>query len=80
MYCDKELLVCDRATLFNMLIGINGYTISSGVIKNELNNQSIISKPLKVDDYMEIGYILPTSMHMSQMTQNYISILKELIV
>lgn len=80
MYCDKELLVCDRATLFNMLIGINGYTISSGVIKNELNNQSIISKPLKVDDYMEIGYILPTSMHMSQMAQNYISILKELIV
>ena len=30
--CDKELVVCDRATLFNMLIGLNGYTICSGVI------------------------------------------------
>ncbi|HCI83999.1 MAG TPA: LysR family transcriptional regulator, partial [Lachnospiraceae bacterium] len=37
MDCDRELYVCDRATLFNMLVGINGYTISSGVISEELN-------------------------------------------
>ncbi len=75
---DKELVVCDRATLFNMLIGLNGYTICSGVISEELNGPNIIAKPLKVDDYMEIGYILPASIRPSGLTVKYIEILKEL--
>lgn len=75
---DKELVVCDRATLFNMLIGLNGYTICSGVISEELNGPNIIAKPLKVDDYMEIGYILPSSIRPSGLTAKYIDILKEL--
>ncbi len=75
---DKELVVCDRATLFNMLIGLNGYTICSGVISEELNGPNIIAKPLKVDDYMEIGYILPSSIRPSGLTAKYIEILKDL--
>ena len=75
---DKEIIVRDRATLFNLLIGLNGYTICSGVISEELNGPSIIAKPLKVDDYMEIGYILPTGIPQSQMTLNYIEMLKKL--
>lgn len=75
---DKELVVCDRATLFNMLIGLNGYTICSGVISEELNGPNIIAKPLKVDDYMEIGYILPSSIRPSGLTAKYIDILNEL--
>ena len=76
--CDKELVVCDRATLFNMLIGLNGYTICSGVISEELNGPNIIARPLKVDDYMEIGYILPSAIRPSGLTANYIEILKRL--
>ena len=68
----------DRATLFNMLIGLNGYTICSGVINEELNGPNIIAKKLKVDDYMEIGYILPNSIHPSHLTEEYIGILKDL--
>lgn len=77
--CDQELVVCDRATLFNMLIGLNGYTICSGVISEELNGPNIIARPLEVDDYMEIGYILPGTIHPSQLTLNYIDILKGLV-
>ena len=75
---DKELIVLDRATLFNMLIGLNGYTICSGVINEELNGPNIIAKKLKVDDYMEIGYILPGSIHPSPLTSEFIDILKDL--
>ena len=78
MDCDKEIAVCDRASLFNMLVGLNGYTICSGVISEELNGPDIIPKPLDVDDYMEIGYILPNSMKPSLFTQSYIEILKNL--
>jgi DNA-binding transcriptional LysR family regulator len=72
---DKEIIVRDRATLFNLLIGLNGYTICSGVISEELNGANIIAKPLKVEDYMEIGYILPSSIPKSQLTKNYIEML-----
>ncbi|WP_029324442.1 LysR family transcriptional regulator [Butyrivibrio sp. AE3004] len=77
--CDKELIVCDRASLFNMLIGLNGYTICSGVISEELNGPNIVARPLNVKDHMEIGYILPVAIHPSQLTLTYIDILKKLI-
>ena len=77
--CDKELIVCDRASLFNMLIGLNGYTICSGVINKELNGPNIIAKPLAVEDHMEIGYILPTGLPASSLTSKYIEILHELV-
>ena len=76
--CDKEIVVCDRASLFNMLIGLNGYTICSGVINEELNGPGIIAKPLDVDDYMEIGYILPASSKPSAFTVADLDILKKL--
>ena len=75
MDCDKELVVRDRASLFNMLIGLNGYTICSGVISSELNGTDIVSVPLEIDDYMDIGYILPSTIKPSPLTQHYIKIL-----
>ncbi|WP_349230104.1 hypothetical protein [Ventrimonas faecis] len=53
----RDIMVSDRATLFNLLIGLNGYTICSGVINAELNGENIIAVPLEVNDYMEIGYL-----------------------
>lgn len=77
MDSDKEIIVRDRATLFNLLVGLNGYTICSGVISEELNGPHIIAKPLAVDDYMEIGYILPSGTPQSPLTQKYIRFLKQ---
>ena len=76
---DKELIVRDRATLFNLLIGMNGYTICSGVISEELNGPNIIAKPLAVNEHMEIGYILHDSIKPSPLTQRYIEYLKECV-
>ena len=73
----KEIKVCDRATLFNLLIGLNGYTICSGVINEQLNGKDIIAVPLEVDDYMEIGYITHNKAILSRFGQLYIDILKE---
>ena len=54
---NKNIRVRDRATLFNLLIGLNGYTVCSGVISAELNGASIISVPLDIDEYMEVGLV-----------------------
>ena len=53
----KIIQVRDRATLFSLVIGLNGFTVSSGIIDDKLNSPDIIAKPLKTDNYMRIGII-----------------------
>lgn len=72
----KDIMVSDRATLFNLLIGLNGYTICSGVINEELNGRNIVSIPLEVDDYMEIGYIVNSKTGAGRFGKLYIEALR----
>ncbi len=74
--CRKNIQVRDRATLFNLLIGLNGYTICSGILNTEFNGKQIISLPLEVDDYMEIGYITHNKIVPSRFAKHYIEALK----
>lgn len=75
----KNIKVSDRATLFNLLIGLNGYTICSGIIDEELNGSNIISIPLDADDTMRIGYITNKNIIPSRLGEIYIDNLKEYI-
>jgi len=72
----KNIKVRDRATLFNLVIGLNGYTVSSGVISKELNGENIIAKPLAVDEYMRIGTITQKNMPLSRYGTAYMEYLK----
>ena len=76
-YSPKNIRVRDRATLFNCLVGLNGYTISSGMINGELNWENIVSKPLGVDDGMTIGYITHENALLSPLSKRYIELLTE---
>ncbi len=73
----KNIKVRDRATLFNLVIGLNGYTVSSGVISRELNGENIIAKPLAVDEDMRIGIITQKNMPLSRYGRAYIEYLKK---
>ncbi|MDE5597134.1 MAG: LysR family transcriptional regulator, partial [Lachnospiraceae bacterium] len=73
---NKNIKVRDRATLFNLVIGLNGYTVSSGVISRELNGENIIAKPLQVDEYMRVGIITQKNMPLSRYGQAYVEALK----
>ena len=72
----KNIKVRDRATLFNLVIGLHGYTVSSGVISQELNGENIIAKPLDVDDSMRIGTIRQKDMPLSRYATAYLEYLK----
>lgn len=74
---NKNIKVRDRATLFNLVIGLNGYTVSSGIINKELNGENIIAKPLKVDEYMRIGTITQKNMPLSRYGSAYMEALKK---
>ncbi len=72
----KTVKVSDRATLFNFLIGINGYTICSGMISEELNWENIVAVPLKITgEDMHIGYITKREAVLSKLGAQYISLI-----
>ncbi|NLL76124.1 MAG: LysR family transcriptional regulator [Clostridiales bacterium] len=73
---NRNIKVRDRATLFNLVIGLNGYTVSSGIISKELNGEQIIAKPLQVDEYMIIGTITQKNMTLSRYGKAYMESLK----
>lgn len=73
----KNIKVRDRATLFNLAVGLDGYTVSSGVISKELNGENIIAKPLEVEEYMRIGIIMQKKMQPSRYANVYIEALKK---
>ncbi len=76
----KDIMVSDRATLFNLLIGLNGYTICSGVINEELNGKNIIAVPLDVEDYMEIGFLTHKRIVPGKFAEQYIEALKRFAI
>lgn len=72
----KVIQVRDRATLFNLLIGLNGFTVSSGVIDHKLNGSNIIAKPLQVDRTMRIGIVKKKNIIFSRYASDYLQALK----
>lgn len=56
-YSPKNIVVTDRATLFNLLIGLDSYTICSGILSEDLNGTDILSLPLESSEEMTLGCI-----------------------
>ncbi len=75
----KNIRVRDRATLFNLLIGLNGYTVCSGVIDEKLNGKDIIAVPLADEDDMHIGYITHRKGILSRLGDSYLKALQAYI-
>ena len=73
----KNIRVRDRATLFNLLIGLNGYTVCSGVIDKKLNGKDIIAVPLADESDMRIGYITHNKAVLSRIGTTYLEALEK---
>ena len=67
----------DRATLLNLMIGLNGYTLCSGIICEELNGDEYAAIPLNTQETMTIGYIKHRKMPLSILGEKYIEELQK---
>lgn len=63
----------DRATLLNLMVGINGYTLCSGIICEDLNGSEYCAVKLKTQEKMTIGYVARKAAVLSEMGEKYIS-------
>ena len=78
----RRIRATDRATILNLMVGLNGYTLCSGIICEELNGTDYVAIPYEEDDdyqncRMEIGYIQKKGFSLSEIGQELIREMKK---
>lgn len=69
----KQLIkASDRATLLNLMVGLNGYTLCSGILCEELNGSDFCAVKLKADEIMTVGYLVRKGVAISPLGQKYL--------
>ena len=73
----QTIKVTDRSTMLNLMVGLNGYTLCSGIISSDLNGDGYVVVPFKEDaenpnSIMEIGYVVKKNSMLSKMGEEYI--------
>ena len=61
----KNIRVRDRATMTNLILGLDGYTVASGALSKELNGPDIVAVPLKMDDFIRVGLVTRSGVSLS---------------
>ena len=74
----QEIRVSDRATIFNLMIGLDGYTISTGIISDDLDPE-IVAIPLDIDERIEIGWIDHSAIPLTEQAQRYLAELRAVV-
>jgi len=74
----QEIRVSDRATIFNLMIGLHGYTISTGIISGQLDPE-IVAIPLDVDERIEIGWVGHAAIPLTDQAQHYLRELRAVV-
>ena len=73
----QTIKVSDRSTMLNLMVGLNGYTLCSGIISSDLNGDGYVAVPFREDEdnpnsIMEIGYVTKKNSLMSKMGEEFI--------
>ncbi len=75
---DKHITISDRATLMNVLLTTDSYTVGTGVMPSALNNGKIVGLKIKTQSFYRIGYILRKGAQRSELTSEFISYLEQI--
>ena len=62
----------DRATMLNLMVGLNGYTLCSGIICEDLNGSDYCAVKLDSDEIMTIGYVARKGVNISALGKKYL--------
>ena len=76
---DKSIKVTDKGTIIDLMVGTDGYTISSGICPSYLRGEDIISIPLEVDEVIRIGVITHRDYRPTVLGEKYLEILHRVV-
>lgn len=72
---DKQIVISDRATLMNMLLKTNAYTIGTGIMPSNLNDGKITSIPIETKEIYIVGFIVKRNVIKSKMAEDFIEMI-----
>ncbi|MFT8649371.1 MAG: LysR family transcriptional regulator [Bifidobacterium psychraerophilum] len=78
-YSPKQINVTDRATILNFIVGLNGYTVCTGIDNEDLNTEKIVTVPLDSDESMLLGWITNERAKISTAAGLYLEKLKSVV-
>ncbi len=76
-YINKHIEISDRATLMNLLMLTDAYTIGTGIMPSALNKGDIISVPFESDEFYIIGHLLNEERKVSDITNDFIKLMEK---
>lgn len=76
---DRSIKVTDKGSIIDLMVGTDGYTISSGICPSYLRGEEIISIPLNVDEEIRIGVITHRDYKPTALGEEYLSILHRVV-
>ena len=76
---EKSIKVTDKGTIIDLMVGTDGYTISSGICPSYLRGEEIISIPLTVDEVIRIGVITHRDYRPTVLGETYLRILHRVV-
>jgi hypothetical protein len=74
-FANKHIVISDRATLMNVLLKTDAYTVGTGIMPSALNEGKIISIPLKSNSRYSVGYITRDDRKPTPMLEKFISVI-----
>ncbi len=72
---DSRIEISDRATLMNVLLSSDAYTVGTGIMPSRLNEGKIVAIPLETDETYSIGYITQEERRKNSLTERFIELL-----
>ena len=76
---EKSIKVTDKGTIIDLMVGTDGFTISSGICPSYLRGDDIISIPLTVDEVIRIGVITHRDYRPTVLGETYLRILHRVV-
>lgn len=69
----KRIVISDRATLMNVLLKTDAYTVGTGIMPSALNEGKILSVPLESNARYSVGYITRNDRRATPLLERFIS-------
>ena len=73
----KSIACTDRASLSELIVALNGYTVTSGILVGISDGSALTTIPLQTDVTLHLGYVVKKGAALSEDAQRFIRILNK---
>ena len=73
----KSIACTDRASLSELIVALNGYTVTSGILVGISDGAGLNTVPLETDVRLHLGYVVRKGGQLGEVGQRFVDTLKK---